>query len=94
MERLKSYFNAQFKGMGNNENYFENNLIPDLQLTMTNRQIATVALIIFESKKMINKPASFDSWYTEFCQIMGTERKTYKPSGLRPQQMRNKFYYL
>lgn len=94
IKKLKSYFNAQFKGMGNNENYFENNLIPDLEVKLSNRQIATIALIIYESKKMINKPNSFDSWYTEFCSIMGTERKKYKPSSLTPQPMRNKFYYL
>ena len=93
-ERLKSYFNAQFKGMGNNENYFDNNLIPDLQLPMTGREIATVALIIYESRKMINKPNSFNSWYFEFCQIMGTKKLTYKPSSLNPATMRRRFYYL
>lgn len=93
-EKLKSYFIAQFKGMGNSENYFDKNLINDLQLPMTGRQIASVALIIFESKKMTRRPKSFESWYTEFCKIMGTDKKTYKPSGLDTEELKNRFYYL
>lgn len=61
---------------------------------MTNRQIATIASIIFNSKKTINIPKTFNSWYEEFCKIMGTQKKTYKQSGLNPQELENKFYYL
>ena len=93
-EKLRSYFKANFKGMGNSENYFDNYLVKDLQLQMSDRQIATVALIIFNSDKTTKMPKTFESWYTEFCNIMGTKKRTYKPSGLNPEELKNIFYYL
>lgn len=93
-KKLKSYFNAKFKGIGNSENYFDNYLVKDLQLQMSDRQIATVALIIFNSDKTTKMPKTFESWYTEFCNIMGTKKRTYKPSGLNPEELKNIFYYL
>jgi len=93
-EKLRSYFKANFKGMGNSYNYFDDCLIKDLQLQMSNREIATVALIIHKSNKTTKIPKSFESWYTEFCKIMGTDKKTYKPSGLDTEELKNRFYYL
>lgn len=93
-EKLRSYFKATFKGFGNSNNYFDDCLIKDLQLQMSNREIATVALIIHKSNKTTKIPKSFESWYNEFCKIMGTDKKTYKPSGLDTEELKNRFYYL
>ncbi|MDD4440028.1 MAG: hypothetical protein PHS04_18640 [Tissierellia bacterium] len=93
-EKLRSYFKATFKGFGNSYNFFDNHLIKDLQLQMSNREIATVALIIHKSDKTTKMPKSFESWYNEFCKIMGTDKKTYKPSGLDTEELKNRFYYL
>jgi hypothetical protein len=96
-EKLKGYFNATFKGMGNNNiNYFDW-LINDLQTDRSGKEFAQIALMIYESGKLNNtKPASFTAWYKIFCECIGCERKGYTKNKLRNpnKNLKSTFSYL
>ena len=103
IEKLKSYFIPQFKGIGNNTNYFENLLIPDLNNIIKRqkaKECAMIAAIIYDCRyfKSTNKP-TFNNWRNEFYNIMGIKTHTiYKKSVLEKEnkynELREKFNYL
>jgi hypothetical protein len=98
IEKLKDYFNAKFKGMGdNNFNYFDW-LVQHLQTDRTAKAFAQIALIIYESKTALNnsKPTTFKKWYSIFCECVSCKQKTYQPKDLRnpPDNIKNLFNYL
>lgn len=96
LDVFKSYFKAPFKGMGQSEDYFTNYLIPDLKKPRNGKQYATIALLIYESEKLIlaKRPKSFASWYKEFCNILDIKECTYKPTHLNTKDFESEFYYL
>ena len=96
-ELLKTYFTSTFKGMGNNYNYFDENLIFDLQKNRTGKDYAVIAKIIYQSEKSNKefKKKPFADWYNTFCSIMSIEKKTYKPSQIEiTKNLKSEFYYL
>lgn len=96
-EALKKYFTATFKGAGNNGfNYFDY-LIEDIKKVRNPKEAARMALIIYESDKMIKtqKPNTFKEWYRSFCEMAGCPyNPDYKPSNLDTNKMKIKLSYL
>lgn len=102
-EKLKQYFISSFKGIGNNTNYFENLLIPDLNNIIKRqkaKECAMIAAIIYDCRyfKSTNRP-TFNNWRNEFYNIMGIKTHTiYKKSVLEKEnkynELREKFNYL
>lgn len=96
-EALKNYFTATFKGAGNNGfNYF-NYLIEDIKKVRNPKDAARMALLIYESDKMIKtrKPNTFKEWHRLFCDMTGyTYNSDYKPSKLDINKMKSELSYL
>jgi hypothetical protein len=96
IEILKTYFTAQFKGMGNNINYFEHLLI-DLKKDREGVEYAKIAKLIYESRKSVAgfKTKPFTQWYETFCNLMGIRKCQYRISRIIIDDIiRREFYYL
>lgn len=95
---LKDYFISTFKGMGNETNKFEEYLKHDLKKQRTKKELAAIALIIFESDIILSssKPRCFTDWLKIFFDVYSIEAPTYKPNKLKDEAERLKpaFYYL
>jgi len=85
VERLKPYFVSTFKGMGNgNINHFST-MIEELRTDHVPKRFAQIAWMIYDSDKMSDrKPNAFAIWYNIFCECVGCDKRTYKPSQLTP----------
>ena len=62
-------------------------------------QISALAIVIYNSDILhINtKPKDFKTWQKQFCDILGVEESTYKPSNIKKEEkekMENTYYYL
>lgn len=92
---LSKYFNAKFKGSGNNPNYFDT-LIEDIKDLRTSKDLAIVALMIYNCPSFIQRPSTFAAWLREFFEIIGRDypkdqsKNKYKPS----EKIQRMFYYL
>jgi len=77
-ERLGSYFNANFKGMGNGSiNHFDW-LVRGLEIDRVAKDFGRIALMCYDSGKMNNnRPKTFLEWYKIFCECVGCEMKSY-----------------
>ena len=85
VERLKVYFTAPFKGLGNGNINFFDMMIEELKMERSSKDFARIALMIYYSKKMNhNKPSTFAKWYCIFCDCVGCDKKKYKPEHLTP----------
>jgi hypothetical protein len=97
-EKLKPYFKAQFKGLGNGNIDNFHWLIEHLQQDRTAKAFAQIALMIYKSSNALNntKPNNFKAWYSVFCECVGCEQKTYQPKDLRnpPETLTKLFNYL
>jgi hypothetical protein len=95
---LKSYFISQFKGLGNKTiNYFDENLIIDLQKKRTGKEYAAIAKMIHESKNATQslRQKTFTKWHKEFCDILDVNYTTYKRSQITiTDALKREFYYL
>ena len=96
---LKEYFKLTFKGGGNgNIDYFTNNLLPDLKQNWSDKEFAKIALMIYESGKLIDsmRPNTFKAWYKRFCELVGCgSHEEYKPNKLGvDESFKRKFSYL
>lgn len=95
-EALAQWFKAQFKGAGGNPDFFSQNLMEDLGLEWTDRQIGIIANMIYESGWLAGRPDTFKAWYSQFCLLIGRNCHTnYRPSKLIPTEgLKRRFYYL
>lgn len=93
---LSQLFKAQFKGAGGNPDYFTNNLMEDLVLMWTDRQIAMIANMIYEGGWLAGRPDTFTAWYRQFCMLIGRAyHDAYRPCKLIPSNaLKRRFYYL
>ena len=95
--KLEEYFNASFRGFGeNNINYFKK-MVEDLELNRTPREFAQIALLIYESKQMNSRrPPHFSKWHLIFCECVGCKHVKYDPKDLRPirKNVQSLFSYL
>jgi hypothetical protein len=62
-------------------------------------QIAALASVIYDSDILHKntKPKDFKNWQKQFCNILGVEESTYKPSNIKKEEkekMENTYYYL
>lgn len=97
VDRLSQYLSAKFKGMGTNENYVPQ-LLKDLEnLRKTSpTDVQRFAVMLYESKVMVNKPAQFNEWVKVFFNIVGMEspkyisRRKHKPTP----EMIERYYYI
>ena len=85
VQRLKDYFIAPFKGIGNGNFNFFDMMIEELKMERTPKDFARIAWMIYDGTKMNkNKPTSFEKWYVIFCSCVGCDKKSYKPNDLKP----------
>ena len=96
-ERLKPYFKASFKGMGQNVNHF-----PDLvrELEHIRRGSATdvgrAAYMIYNSSHMARKPQTFARWMRAFFEILDVplpkdmSQNKYEPT----KEIKDRLYFL
>lgn len=83
VEGLSKYFHPEFKGKGNNSHDYFSQLIKDLNLLNSEKEVGQLALMIHESKNVNSlKPNGFTEWYRIFCKCVG-HKVTYKKSQLR-----------
>lgn len=99
IEILKSYFKADFKGIGrDNENKFDELLIKDLQKPRNGKDYVAIALIIYESDKLIGgkKPKTFEGWKNVFLDLTGIKPNTYHKFHVRNEveKLQYEFNYL
>ena len=75
---LSQYLSAKFKGMGANENYMPQ-LLKDLEILQKTSptEVQRFAVMLYESKVMVNKPAQFNEWVKIFFNIVGMEHPKY-----------------
>ena len=62
-------------------------------------QISALACVIYYSDILHKntKPKDFKNWQKQFCDILGVEESTYKPSNIKKEEkekMKNTYYYL
>ena len=96
-ELLSQYLSAKFKGMGANENYVPQ-LLKDLEILQKTSptEVQRFAVMLYESKVLVNKPAQFNEWVKVFFNIVGMEhpkyisRSKHKPT----QEMIDHYYYI
>lgn len=97
VEELSKYFDAKFKGIGSNINYFDT-MIDDLKTERTAKELAEIAYLIYRGNKMnARKPKTFAKWYKIFCECIGVSPSNgYKPNNLRnpSETLRKLFNYL
>lgn len=94
-EAIGNWFNAQFKGAGNNNiNKLDDSLIPDLKEKRSNKDFAKIAYLIHNSKYCICRNTPFSKFYQNFCVAVGCEQKKYTPCNLKDNEFAKKFYYL
>lgn len=94
-ERLKPFFNAKFKGMGNNYNYFDD-MINDIERIKVTKELAMIAVMIYNCRSFIQRPTTFAAWLREFFEIIGRDcpkeksKNKYQPSD----KIKRMFHYL
>lgn len=95
-EELKKYFPAKYKGAANNPNMFKELTSLLKKPNRGNKDMARIALMIYESPKMIGKPQTFREWYKAFCDIVGYKANDgYKPCNLKATEtLKKEFGYL
>jgi hypothetical protein len=96
-DKLKQYFCAAFKGMGQNLNYFDT-MIDELKTDRTDKEFAEIAHMIYHSTQMSSrKPKTFAKWYRIFCECIGIiKNDEYKPNKLKKPspELKSLFSYL
>lgn len=96
-EKLKPYFKASFKGMGQNINHFPD-LIRELEHirkgSATN--VGRAAYMIYTSSHMTRKPQTFAEWMRTFFEILDvpvpkdTSQNKYEPT----KEIKDRLYFL
>ena len=97
-KEFKSYFKAQFKGMGNGNINHYSTLISEIGNTdFHKKEHGQIALMIYESGFLNDrKPKTFTKWYDIFCDFVGIERRAYEKNKLTnpPERIKKLFSYL
>ena len=95
-ERLGSYFNAKFKGVGNNYNYFDD-MVKDIQAIKLAKELAMIAVMIYDCRRyFIQRPSTFAAWLREFFEMIGRDcpkdhhKNKYTPN----ERIKRTFHYL
>ena len=72
IDGLAPYFNARFRrDRVTGIDHLEQLADDLLAFNYKPKDFARVANLLYNSKSMINKPASYRAWYADFCRIVG-----------------------
>lgn len=95
-EGLKQYFEAPFKGMGNNIDRFNENLISALKQCQTKKDIAEIILACYNSGSLIKtrRPNSWNKWVKVWCDLFFIDGIPYKASQIKKPDYDVKYYWL
>lgn len=93
-EQLKKHFTREF----NNKDFYSTFFIL-LEESQSDKQLARVAFLIYDSKYFIKSDYPvFSKWYADFCKIVGCEyHPDYAPSALKDEKLKelqDKYYFL
>ncbi|MBO5941847.1 MAG: hypothetical protein J6Q63_01005 [Bacteroidales bacterium] len=96
-EKLKPYFKASFKGMGQNINHFPD-LIRELEHIRKGSatDVGRAAYMIYTSSHMTRKPQTFAKWMRTFFEILDvpvpkdTSQNKYEPT----KEIKDRLYFL
>ena len=96
-EKLKPYFKASFKGMGQNINHFPD-LIRELEHIRKGSatDVGRAAYMIYNSSHMTRKPQTFAKWMRTFFEILDvpvpkdTSQNKYEPT----KEIKDRLYFL
>lgn len=96
-EKLKPYFKASFKGMGQNINHFSD-LIRELEHIRKGSatDVGRAAYMIYTSSHMTRKPQTFAKWMRTFFEILevpvpkDTSQNKYEPT----KEIKDRLYFL
>lgn len=96
-EKLKPYFKAFFKGMGQNINHFPN-LIKELEYIRKGSatDVGRAAYMIYTSPYMTRKPQTFAKWMRIFFEVLDvpvpkdTSQNKYEPI----KEIKDRLYFL
>lgn len=96
-DKLKPYFKASFKGMGQNINHFPD-LIRELEHIRKGSatDVGRAAYMIYNSSHMTKKPQTFAKWMRAFFEILDVpvpkdmSQNKYKPT----KEIRDRLYFL
>lgn len=96
LDGLKEYFVSTFKGMGNNPDRFNENLVPELRRCQTKKQVAEVALACYNSDYMNKRrrPGSLNKWQEVFCNLFSIDKLPYHKNKLQQPDYDAKYYWL
>lgn len=91
---LLPYFGREFKGGNALKVDHLAELVDDICHFSSAKDQARIANMIFCSREMKNKPASFAAWYTIFCKVCGFERRKYDQNKVDDFEfLKKRFYY-
>lgn len=95
-DELGTYFNAIFKGLHGNPDYFSE-LVAEIEKLTSPTDLGRVAYIIYNCNKyVVKRHTTFSEWMCEFFKIVGVRR----PNDLHENKyvprdpFKNRFYYL
>lgn len=96
-DKLKPYFKASFKGMGQNINHFPD-LIRELEHIRKGSatDVGRAAYMIYNSSHMIKKPQTFSGWMRAFFEILDVplpkdmSQNKYEPT----KEIKDRLYFL
>ena len=95
LDRLDNLMNQAFRELFDRFKSDLKEFVPNY----SKMQISALASVIYDSDILHKnaKPKDFKSWQEQFCDILGVEESTYKPSNIKDekkQEMKNTYYYL
>ena len=91
-EGLRPYLKVAFKRQ---EGYTERLADDILEVCTCGKDYARVALMLYESRCIMNMPRTFTDWYKRFCRIVGCEfNKNYRKGALDYSGLRGRFFYI
>lgn len=84
-DELKPYFQVVFYNTKNGGIDWFAHLLEDLRQERTAKDFARIAYMIYDGGYMLptKRPSTFSKWYQIFCDLVGCERKTYKPNDVK-----------
>ena len=100
LDRLDNLMNQAFREQFDR---FKSDLKEFVPTYKDKMQIAALAYVIYHNEKDKDilhknaKPKDFKTWQKQFCNILGVEESTYKPSNIKEekiQKMKDTYYYL
>ena len=97
IDGLAPYFNARFwRDRVTGVDYLARLADDLLAFNFKGKDFARIALMLYDSPSMINKPNAFNVWYRMFCEVVGCRYvESYHPHNIGSyEKLRKMFYYV